>query len=142
MPDDYDSPWKEILEAYFPDFMAFFFPQAAAEIDWTRGFETLDKELAQVVQDAELGRRYADKLLKVFLADGSEEWLLVHIEVQGQREAAFPQRMFTYAYRLYDRYAREFHRLDSAAAGEPGARIHRRDLRDRGEPRDAIRQFR
>lgn len=26
---------------------------------------------------------------------------------QGQREADFPRRMFTYAYRLYDRYARD-----------------------------------
>lgn len=87
--------------------MAFFFPQAASEIDWSRGFEPLDKELAQVVQDAELGRRFADKLLKVYLADGHEEWLLVHIEVQGQREADFAQRMFVYAYRLYDRYRRD-----------------------------------
>jgi len=46
MTDDYDSPWKEILEWYFPDFMAFFFPHAAAQIDWSRGYETLDKELA------------------------------------------------------------------------------------------------
>ncbi len=67
----------------------------------------MDKELAQVVADAELGRRYADKLLKVWLLDGSEEWLLVHIEVQGWRDVEFPQRMFVYAYRLYDRYARE-----------------------------------
>jgi len=31
---DYDSPWKEALEDYFPAFMAFFFPQADADIDW------------------------------------------------------------------------------------------------------------
>lgn len=42
MTDDYDSPWKEILERYFCDFMAFFFPHAAAQIDWSRGYETLD----------------------------------------------------------------------------------------------------
>ena len=30
---DYDSPWKEMLDGYFPAFMAFFFPAAAAEID-------------------------------------------------------------------------------------------------------------
>ncbi len=107
MADDYDSPWKEILEGYFPDFMAFFFPDAAAEIDWSLGFEWLDKELSQVVQDAELGRRYADKLLKVHRIGGGEEWVLVHIEVQGQSEADFPRRMFVYAYRLYDRYARD-----------------------------------
>lgn len=122
MSDDFDSPWKEILEGYFPDFMAFFFPEAAAEIDWSRRFEPLDKELAQVVQDAELGRRYADKLLKVYLVDGQEEWLLVHIEVQGRREADFAQRMFVYAYRLYDRYRRDIASLAVLADTAPGWR--------------------
>jgi len=122
MSDDFDSPWKDILDGYFPDFMAFFFPQAAAEIDWSRGFETLDKELAQAVRDAELGRRFADKLIRVFLLDGSEEWLLVHIEVQGQRDAAFAKRMFVYAYRLYDRYDREIVSLAVLADTLPGWR--------------------
>ncbi|WP_295880448.1 cytosolic protein [uncultured Thiohalocapsa sp.] len=107
MPDDYDSPWKDILDGWFPDFVRFFFPHAALDIDWSRGCEPLDKELAQVAQDAELGRRCADKLMKVFLDNGSEEWLLVHVEIQGQRDGGFPRRMFTYAYRLYDRYARD-----------------------------------
>jgi len=51
---DYDSPWKEMLDAYFPAFMAFFFPAAAAEIDWSRGYESLDTELQQIVRDAAL----------------------------------------------------------------------------------------
>ena len=122
MSDDFDSPWKDILEGYFPDFMAFFFPAAALEIDWSRGFEPLDKELAQVVRDAELGRRYADKLIKVFLADGREEWLLVHIEVQGQRDPDFPERMFVYGYRIYDRYRREIVSLAVLADTAPGWR--------------------
>jgi hypothetical protein len=62
---DYDSPWKEILEAYFRDFIEFFFPHIEPEIAWERGYDFLDKELQQVVRDAELGRRYADKLVKV-----------------------------------------------------------------------------
>ena len=33
-------------------------------------------ELERVVRDAVLGRRYADKLVKVFLRDGTETWLL------------------------------------------------------------------
>lgn len=65
LPADYDSPWKEILEQYFPEFMAFFFPAAHAEVDWTKGYEFLDKELQQVVRDAELGRRFADKLVSI-----------------------------------------------------------------------------
>ena len=58
--DDYDSPWKDIIHSAFPEFMAFFFAEAAARIDWTAGHEFLDTELRQVVQDAELGRRHAD----------------------------------------------------------------------------------
>ncbi len=30
---DYDNPWKEILERYFEEFMAFFFPKAHRRIE-------------------------------------------------------------------------------------------------------------
>ena len=57
-------------------------------IYWSKGHEFLDKELQHVVRDAELGRRYADKLVKVFTHDGAETWVLVHVEVQGTAEGA------------------------------------------------------
>jgi hypothetical protein len=103
---EYDSPWKQILQLYFPDFMLFFFPQAHGEIDWSRGFEFLDQELQQVVRDAELGKRLADKLVKVYRANGEESWILIHVEVQSQEETDFPRRMFVYNYRIFDRYNR------------------------------------
>jgi hypothetical protein len=78
---DYDSPWKEALDHYLQPFMAFFFPQAHAEIDCSRGYEALDKELQQVAQAAAVGRRVVDKLVKVWRKDGAEEWVLIHIEV-------------------------------------------------------------
>jgi hypothetical protein len=49
---NFDSPWKEMLDLYFADFMAFFFPEAYADIDWAQGYEFLDQELQQVVRDA------------------------------------------------------------------------------------------
>ena len=67
---EFDSPWKDVIERYFQDFILFFFPQAHGEIEWSRGFEFLDKELQQVVRDAELGRRLADKLVKVWRTGG------------------------------------------------------------------------
>ena len=94
--DDYDSPWKEALERYFPEFLALLYPSIHAEIDWTRGPAFLDKELQQVVRDAELGRRYADKLAKVYTRDGTETWVLIHVEVQGEPEARFAERMYVY----------------------------------------------
>nr|VFJ51643.1 MAG: hypothetical protein BECKDK2373C_GA0170839_103231 [Candidatus Kentron sp. DK] len=102
--DDYDSPWKEALEYYFPEFLALLFPAIHGEIDWSRPHEFLDKELQQVVRDAALGRRYADKLVKVWTVDGQETWVLIHVEVQGQPEPDFEERMYVYNYRLFDRY--------------------------------------
>lgn len=102
--DEYDSPWKDILEAYFPDFILFFFPQIHQDIDWSRGYDFLDQELQQVVRDADLGKRLADKLVKVWKISGEETWVLIHIEIQSQEETRFSERMFIYYYRLRDKY--------------------------------------
>ena len=47
---DYDSPWKDILEAYFEECILFFFPYVHADISWDRGYEFLDKELQSIVK--------------------------------------------------------------------------------------------
>jgi hypothetical protein len=104
--DDYDSPWKKILEAYFQEFVVFFFPTAAEGINWSRGYAFLDKELQQVARDAELGKRLADKLVQVWRKDGEDAWVLAHVEVQGQERSNFAKRMFVYNYRIFDRYDR------------------------------------
>jgi hypothetical protein len=84
--------------------LGFFFPEAHAAIDWTRNYESLDKELQQIVSESELGLRLADKLFKVWLKDGRETWILIHIEIQNQRDPTFAERMFVYNYRIYDRH--------------------------------------
>lgn len=102
--DDYDSPWKDAIQSGFPDFMAFYFPDAAGHIDWGAGYTFLETELRQVVQDAELGRRFADVLARVTTRSGRAEHVYVHVEVQGGRDHDFAQRMFVYHYRLFDRF--------------------------------------
>ena len=102
--DDHDSPWKDALEHYIPDFLRLLFPAVHRQVDWSRGYSFLDKELQQITADADSGRRYADKLVKVHALDGGETWVLIHVEVQGEPEAAFAERMYTYQYRLRDRY--------------------------------------
>ena len=104
--DDYDSPWKEAVEHYFSAFMAFYFPEAFIEIDWSKEQVFLDQELKAVVRDAELGKRFVDKLIRVSLLNGDEKWIYIHIEVQGTKQAEFAKRMFVYNYRLFDRYDR------------------------------------
>ncbi len=102
--DDYDSPWKELPEEYFREFAEFFFPDMAEGADWEKGYEFLDKELQQAVRDAELGKRLADKLVKLRRRDGGEAWVLAHVEIQGQEKSDFAERMFVYNYRIFDRY--------------------------------------
>ncbi len=104
--DDYDSPWRGILDRYFPAFISFFFPEIDKEIDWLRDYESLDKELEQVTRDAELGRCYADKLMKVWRRDGDQQVVYIHVEAQAQPEEVFAPRMHVYHYRIFDRYKR------------------------------------
>ena len=102
--DDLDGAWKEALDRFFESFLALLFPEVHAGIDWSRGYESLDGELQQVVRDAEIGRRLADKLVRVWRHGGEEVWVLVHVEVQGRPDPEFPERMYVYNYQAYDRY--------------------------------------
>ncbi len=106
-PANYDDSWKLALEHYFESFLDFFFPQIHADLDWSRGFEFLDQELQEIVGESAVGKRFVDKLVKVWLKNGTETWLLLNIEVQSQYDAGFAQRVFLYHYRIFDRYQRE-----------------------------------
>jgi len=101
---DSDGGWKELLEKFWRLFLELCFPDIAADIDWTRPFEFLDKELQEVTRDADSGRLFVDKLVKVFRKSGEEQRVLIHVEVQGDPDANLPARMFQYHYRLGDRY--------------------------------------
>lgn len=128
LSDDHDSPWKEALSLGFPEFLALLYPQIHAGIDWSRGHEFLDKELQRITHDAEHGRRYADKLVKVHTCEGMEAWVVIHVEVQGEQESAFAERMYVYHYRIFDRYRRDVVSLAVLADASPGFRpaVYRR----------------
>ena len=90
---DYDGGWKEILGEYFKEFLLFYFPSIYEGIDFTRPFVFLDKEFNTIVKESEDKKRQADRLVKVYLKNGHEQWLLIHIEVQGRHEKNFSERM-------------------------------------------------
>ncbi|PRX20163.1 putative transposase/invertase (TIGR01784 family) [Orenia metallireducens] len=102
-----DLLWKEIIEELFEDFLEFFMPKLYQEIDFSQGYEFLDNELAKIMDKTLKGKKMADRLVKVYLKDGRENWILVHLEVQGYYEADFSDRMFKYFYRIYDKYDRK-----------------------------------
>jgi hypothetical protein len=119
LKNDQDTPWKELLEQFLPQFLAFFFPSIFAALDWSKGYESRDKELHQIARKARVGRRLADKLFKVWLKNGEEAWILIHIEIQGQREKWFGERMYIYNYRVYDRFRKPVVSLAVLCDGNP-----------------------
>lgn len=106
---DYDSAWKDVIEAHFEAFLKFFFPMIHLDIDFSKGFEILSKELRKISPYGKVGKRYADVLVKVHLKDGSDKWICVfiHVEVQGTKDPHFMVRMFVYHYRIIDKYGEE-----------------------------------
>jgi len=102
---NYDESWKAAIGEYFEDFLRFFYPNFHRHINWSKKPVSLDKELEQITASAKTPKRYADKLFKVWLLEGDREvWILIHIEVQSQKDPDFPQRMLIYNYRAYDLY--------------------------------------
>jgi Putative transposase, YhgA-like len=119
MSADFDSPWKEALDRYFEAFLLLLFPQIHGQVEWSRSYEVLDKEFQQVVREAEVGRRYVDKLFRVWTLAGEESWALIHIEVQTTPDADFPRRMYVYNYRVFDRYNKPVASLAVLAGTNP-----------------------
>jgi len=102
-----DTLWKGIIEDLFDDFLMYFYPDWVKQyIDLSRKPQFMDKELAKIYPEG-AKKRYADKLVKVFTKTGQEHWILIHIEVQGYEDESFAERMFTYFYRIRDRYQKD-----------------------------------
>ncbi len=101
--NDYDSPWKDALEQFFPQAIQLLAPDLYALIDWSIPPVFLDKEL-QAIQRAAVpaeGRLLVDKLVKVRLRTGHLAHLQVHLEAQGHLACdadfhAFSWRVFQY----------------------------------------------
>ncbi len=105
---DHDTRWKEMIEQLFEDFVAFFLPKLYEEIDFSHRPEFLKEELYQIISIShQKGTQRTDSLVKLYLKNGAEQWVLIHIEVQQKHETNFAQRMFQYYYRIMDKFGIE-----------------------------------
>ncbi len=100
---DFDRPWKFGLGLYFRDFMEFCLPDIATQIDWSKNWESLDKELSKITRHAAIGNCIADKLIKVHGKNGKQSLILCHLEIEGDPQRGnLPRRMMIYRYRISD----------------------------------------
>jgi len=103
-PTRYDAAWKVTLETFLPACLELMFPELAALIDWSVAPVFLDTELQKIFPDSAAGVLRVDKLIRVRRLDGSAELFLIHVEVQSQRDADLPRRMFRYFSRILDHF--------------------------------------
>jgi hypothetical protein len=101
---DFDSNWKFLIVKYHFPFIEFFMPELYADIDTSRAPVFLDSELQTIWRSMKTGLKMTDKLVKVWLKNGEERWILVHIEIQARFETLFSKRMYTMSYRILDKY--------------------------------------
>lgn len=104
---DNDKAWKLILSTLLKDFMEFFWYEAYLDIDWEKPYEMLEQELLAIVDVEDNGKRCLDKLFRVYLKDGTEQWILLHVEIQHSKDEDFSNRMFVYYYRIYEEYKKD-----------------------------------
>ena len=97
-----DLLWTSIIQELFEDFMVYFYPKEINQIDLSKGYSFLDKELQKIYPEGEDKHRRADILAKLYLKTGEPCWILIHIEVQGYEDDSFSKRMFQMNYRAYE----------------------------------------
>jgi hypothetical protein len=105
MSIDHDQIFKQLIEAFFREFMELFCPSEAALMDFAR----VEFVREEIFTDTSAGiRRRLDLAAKVGLKSGGERFVLVHGEFEASRnERDFPRRMFRYYCQLFLRYDTE-----------------------------------
>ena len=137
-PYDFDGIWKDFALFFWRDILHDFIPALYDMADLEREAESLDKELHEIIEsdtekeNRKSSKRYVDCLLKIYLRNGSEEWVLLHIEIQGRGGEMISLRMFRYHCLIFLRHKRHPAAIAILTAkrpkkeGEPG--VYRADM--------------
>ena len=97
----FDQLFKELLHTFFREFIELFYPDVAARLDFDR-VTFLDKELFTDLHEG--SQREPDVIARVYTIEGEPELILMHVEVQANREREFSYRMYEYYIMLWLRY--------------------------------------
>jgi len=97
----HDQLFKELLTAFFKEFMELFYPDIAIRLDFSR-VTFLDKETFTDIPAGDV--RTADLIAKVYTIEGQPEIILTHIEVEARRRSEILARMHEYYMMLRLRY--------------------------------------
>ena len=107
---DKDGIWKDAVEQYLPLLLKRMMPELYDDVDFSQEFKFLDKELRDTIQVSQSeehnAARFVDTLVQVPLKSGRNEWVLLHIEVQGEGGEDISFRMILYCCLIFAHYRR------------------------------------
>ena len=85
---DKDGIWKDAVKQNLPLLLKRMIPELYADVDFSQEPKFLDKELQDTIQvsiSAEhKSAKFVDTLVELQLKSGKNQWVLLHIEIQGK----------------------------------------------------------
>ncbi len=103
---EYDKSWKDVVTHLTEPFIDFFLHDLYLQIDWSFPPEFLEKELHNA-KNIKKSNRIVDKLIKVQLLNGNEQWIFIHLEFQTDASKSIGNRMYEYYQLIRERYGKE-----------------------------------
>ena len=100
MSIDHDRLFKELIQTFFEEFIILFFPTMHEHID----FQHVSFLSEELFTDVTAGGKYRVDLLVETKLKGEDSLIIVHIENQSYVQPSFPERMFIYFSRLFEKY--------------------------------------
>lgn len=97
---DHDRLFKQLIQAFFEEFLKAFFPNEHGIIDFSK-VKFLEQE---VFTDIIKGEKRQIDILAETKQKNSNQLILIHIEPQATHQHDFNERMFIYCSRLYEKF--------------------------------------
>ncbi|MEN9547242.1 MAG: hypothetical protein RLZZ34_450 [Verrucomicrobiota bacterium] len=103
-PLDLVGPWNYALDHFLKSFLEVAFPVIAAVIDWKVTPVSLDKELREIMPEAQPDPERFDRLFQFRLISGLDAWLLIHFEFNNHPDPDLENRLDERCRRLFQRF--------------------------------------
>ena len=113
---DRDGFWKDAIARFLPQLVQRMLPELYDKVDWSTEPKFLSQELRDTLQrpaaDEHNAPRFVDELIQLSLKNGTTQWVLLHIEVQGEGGEDISYRMTLYCCLIFSHH----HRMPVALA--------------------------
>jgi hypothetical protein len=103
-PIDFVGAWQFTLKHFLQSFLEVAFPVIAAVIDWKVPPVSFDKELQEILPDAQPDPERFDKLIRFRLISGLDACLWIHFEFCNHPDPDLENRLNNHCQRFFDRF--------------------------------------